>query len=111
MLEHHKQLTRRFNSLKTKKRYREKRERRVYLAEAYNDGELALYKPTHVPYRIFTDKVQKKMVMRNGMAISETAAADLDKLLAEATPAPIYQKPVKFSWFEKFLLWVRKCLT
>ena len=48
MLNHYKQLARQFNSLKTKRRYREKRERRGYLTEAYLDGELELYKPQNV---------------------------------------------------------------
>ena len=88
MVEHYKQLTRRFNSLRTKKRYREKRERRAYLTEAYNDGELHLYKPEYVTP---IDKMHEQAIKFPDMIVE----------------APIYQKPVRLNWFEKFLLWIK----
>jgi len=82
---YYKQIARRLNSLKTKRRYKEKRERRAYLTEAFIDGELALYKPVHIPYKIFTDKLPKTKI--------ET---------------PVIEKPVHLTWFDKFILWIRK---
>ena len=89
MLVHYKQIVRRFNALRTKKRYKEKRIRRAFLTEAFIDGEIELYKPAHVPYKIYTDK---------------TIPVDMNI----ADPVCIEEQPVKFNWFEKFLLWIKE---
>ena len=98
MLVHYKQLARRFNALRTKKRYKEKRIRRAYLTEAFNDGELALYKPAYSPYKVFTDK----------KIIGHTVIMPNDPIKEVTIHSPRYSLPVKFNWFEKFLLWIKK---
>lgn len=89
-LNYYQKIARQFNSLKTKRRYGEKRERRAYLTEAYLDGELVLYKPKHIPYRIFTDKIKKVM--------HTEPIVEIKKI----------EEPVKFNWFEKFILWIKR---
>ena len=101
MVAHYKQIVRRFNALRTKKRYKEKRIRRAYLTEAFNDGELAMYKPTHKPYRIFTDKVTLTNVEIPFWTEGNLPKEEIEKYT---------NKPVKFNWFEKFILWIKKCL-
>ena len=109
MVVHYKQLARRFNTLRTKKRYKEKRIRRAFLTEAFNDGELAMYKPTHKPlgiYSIYTDKWKPEEIKKYSDAAKiggQVLADAVDKALVEK-----YSKPVKFNWFEKFLLWIKK---
>jgi len=92
-----KQLTRQFNSLKTKRRYKEKRERRGYLTEAYLDGELALYKPAYAPYKVFTDKV--KWTKPEPIKTEEQSLPFVNI---------ISENPIKLSWFDKLLLFIRR---
>ena len=88
---HYKQIVRRFNALRNKKRYKEKRIRRAYLTEAFFDNEIELYKPAHVPYKIYTDKtIPVDMNIANPVCIEED------------------YKRVRLNWFEKFVLWIRK---
>ena len=94
MLVHYKQIQRKRNRERETERYKRKREERAYLTEAFNDGELALYKPEHKPYRIFTDKLPD-------VWIDDQDEKNWDKI-------GIHSKPVKFNWFEKFLLWIKK---
>ena len=113
MIVHYKQIVRRFNALRTKKRYKEKRIRRAYLTEAFNDGELDLYKPTHKPYRIYTDKWIEPERIKIDEAIKETQemirfTGWWDKLKFRIKARFYLDKPVKFNWFEKFLLWIKK---
>ena len=105
MLVHYKQIVRRFNALRTKKRYKEKRIRRAFLTEAFIDGEIELYKPAHVPYKIYTDRP----TARETMALSEEVLKK-DWKTPEEDRAWKYlnEKPVKFNWFEKFLLWIKE---
>jgi hypothetical protein len=104
---YYKQIARQLNSLKTKRRYTEKRERRAYLTEAYQDGELALYKPVHKPYRIFTDKIydfKHKDYPELEMEFSESD----DTVTVSSIHKEKVEKPVKLTWFDKFILWIRK---
>ena len=96
MVVHHKQIVRRFNALRTKKRYKEKRIRRAFLTEAFIDGEIELYKPAHVPYKIYADK----------KIIDYTVTMPNDPIKEVTIHSPRYSLPVKFNWFEKFLLWI-----
>ena len=99
MLVHYKQIQRKRNRERETERYKRKREERAYLTEAFNDGELALYKPEHKPYRIFTDKVTL-----NNFEIPFWTEGNLPKEEIEKYT----NKPVKFNWFEKFLLWIKE---
>jgi hypothetical protein len=81
-MNHYQQLLKQFNTRKQKPRYKAKRERRNYLTEAFIDGELALYKPAHVPYKVYNDASPveiKKSVMRAGVLVSEKVAEAFDK--------------------------------
>lgn len=100
MLNHYQQLLKQFNTRKQKPRYKAKRERRNYLTEAFIDGELALYKPAHVPYRIFTDKI--KEWKGNEVIMPKDYPAEV------VIHSPIYSPPAHLNWFEKLLLWIRK---
>jgi hypothetical protein len=92
MVNYYQSLVKKFNTRKQKPRYKAKRERRFFLTEAYIDGELALYKPAYIPYRVFTDKV--KWVK--------------PEKIEPIIEAPIIEKPVKLTWFDKLIMWIRK---
>ena len=105
MVVHYKQIVRRFNALRTKKRYKEKRIRRAFLTEAFNDGELDLYKPIPFTYKTFTDKPMRSYANIHDEQEADSTHIKFPDMIVES---PIYQKPVKFNWFEKFLLWIKK---
>jgi hypothetical protein len=108
MVARFKQLTRQLNSLKTKKRYKEKRERRGFLTEAYLDGELALYKPTHTNYwQYLRGKLQewdKKKYDKIRIAKEIEEREKKYKVQTFVNPNVSF---TKLSWFEKLLLFIR----
>ena len=83
MVVHHKQIQRKRNRERETERYKRKREKRAYLTEAYLN---------HIPWQI---DVEQEV---------EIELAGLNK----AVVIPKEVKPVKFNWFEKFLLWIKK---
>ena len=87
MLVHYKQIVRRFNALRTKKRYKEKRIRRAFLTEAYLN---------HIPWQI---DVEPEITLK----IPFWTEGNLPKEEIEKYTT----KPVKFNWFEKFLFWIK----
>jgi hypothetical protein len=95
-----KQIARRLNLLKRTKRYAEKRKRRAFLTEAYLDGELALYKPAYSPYKVYTNKV-KWVKPEPADVLNENKDWD------EAVKI-LNEEPAKLTWFDKFILWIRK---
>ena len=111
MVTRFKQITRRLNSLKTKKRYREKRERRAFLTEAFNDGELALYKPAHTNYWEYLKGKLKEWDKKKYDKIRIEKEIDERKKKYEVQT---FINPnvsfVKLTWFEKLILWIRNWL-
>ena len=90
MVVHHKQIQRKRNRERETGRYKRKREKRAYLTEAYLN---------HIPWQIAGET----------MILSEEVLKK-DWLTPEEDKAWEYldEKPVKFNWFEKFLLWIKK---
>ena len=105
MVVHHKQTQRKRNRERETERYKRKREKRAYLTEAFNDGELALYKPTPFTYKTrYGNNVDLEFSESGGVVtILNTNKYSL--------PEEEVNKPVKFNWFEKFLLWIKKWLS
>ena len=103
MVEHHKQIQRKRNRERETERYKRKREKRAYLTEAFNDGELDLYKPEHKPYSIVTDRPQSRLGKHHPIWVAPEFGGDIF-----CKEEKTIQQPVKFNWFEKFLLWIKK---
>ena len=90
MVVHYKQIIRKRNRERETERYKRKREKRAYLTEAYLN---------HIPWQI---DVEPEITLKipfwtEGNLLKE----EIEKYTT---------KPVKFNWFEKFILWIKKCL-
>jgi hypothetical protein len=103
-----KQIARRLNLLKTKKRYAEKRKRRAYLTEAYQDGELALYKPAHINYWQYLKTKLKEWDKKkyDKLRIAKEIEERKKKHEVQTFVNPNVSFTT-FNWFEKFLLWIK----
>ena len=97
MVVHYKQIQRKRNRERETERYKRKREKRAYLTEAFNNGELDLYKPEHT--KSPTEEIIKGYVDNRAESIITSR---------EISVLGSFFKPVKFNWFEKFLLWIKK---
>ena len=109
MVNYYQSLVKKLNTRKQKPRYKAKRERRFFLTEAFIDGELALYKPAHIPYRLYTDiyKSEAQTTSNEGEGmemIIDGNTVTIGKNLIPDEPT----QPVKLTWFDKLILWIRK---
>ena len=105
MVVHYKQIVRRFNTLRTKKRYKEKRIRRAYLTEAFLDGELHLYKPQYVtPIDMMHEQqiTPKEIEVKNLDDDMLKVLNDMDGIVGKK------ERTTKLSWFDKLLLSIRR---
>ena len=102
MVVHHKQIQRKRNRERETERYKRKREKRAYLTEAFNDGELDLYKPTQQP------RYNHNEAVKTAEQLYYPIEYGLGEPKEITIHSPRYSPPVKFNWFEKFLLWIKK---
>ena len=84
MVVHYKQIIRKRNRERETERYKRKREKRALKQRTVR----------HIDYPNLE------------MVFSESG----DVVTISSIPEEVIQKPVKFNWFEKFLLWIKRCL-
>lgn len=101
MLNYYQQIKKQFNVRKQKLRYKLKRERRYYLTEAFIDGELALYKPAHIPYKIFTDKIKEWRTI---------PAPIIEKPVEKYSEVERHVLPIELSLWQRIINWIKKTL-
>ena len=113
MVVHYKQIQRKRNRERETERYKRKREKRAYLTEAFNDGELDLYKPEHTESRLGKHHplwVKPSTITPTEEIIKGYADNRAESIMTsrEISVLGSFFKPVKFNWIEKFLLWIKK---